>query len=565
MGIRIFLMTKFFSGSIQVFVFIIFLAVSIRLTGISTIPSGFHNDEASFFINAISLKESWHDEDNQYLPLYLTSFIDPKPALYSYLQIPFISLFGKSILAARLPGVILGVLSIIVIYFIFKSLIDQRFALVTIFLVSINPWHIVLSRGTQEVIMSFLFSLLAIFFLIRIFQKKDRSLLFNFLFIISTFLSLYSYHSSKVFLPMFFIFLIGYFGKKDKKTILVSCVVFFTCLFSLIFTTSHGGLVRANSVSIFSDARTQLILDEEIRTATALTPHFIIRIMHNKIVNYSLSFLSYYSDYFTGNFLFFKGGEPARLTAPFTGLFYLVEALLLLCGLFWGFVNPKYKKVSILFIVWLLIAPLSGALTVQEIPSITRTALLLVPILFFISISLITLFERRKDKILGFFIFLIICAYIGSIAYFANQYFVQSQVYHPWYRNYADERLVNRIQEIQTSYEHIYVYTGRDSYVYFVLNSLIPISTLQQTYPIRTTDRYTLGKYTFSKVNDCLPEKDPKGLSIISIRCKLIPGSGFRQIETINYKDTIPEYQLVIYSSLEDIHLKKLGKSANLQ
>jgi 4-amino-4-deoxy-L-arabinose transferase-like glycosyltransferase len=549
--------TLFSVSSPFLLILIICFAAIIRLVGIGSIPSGFHNDEASFFLNAVAIKETGHDEDGRKYPFYLNSFIDPKPALYSYLQIPFITLLGKTTTAARVPGVIFGIGSIIVIYFLITALLNRKAALLMTLLVSINPWHIILSRGTQEVIMSFFFSLLATLLLIKLFQKNAISISYTALFVCSTFLALYSYHSAKIFLPLLFLSFIFYLGGKNKKTLFISCVIILVCISTLLSTTSHGGLVRAKSISILSDPHTQLVLDEEIRTATPLLPHSIIRIVHNKVVNYSLAFASNYSEYFSGSFLFFKGGEPARLSVPFMGLFYLIESWLFLYGIFIGFRDERYRRISFLFMVWLFLSPASGALTIQEIPSVTRTAFLLVPFIFFVVIALVTLFEKRKEKATCFVMCLVMLGYIGGIGYFTNQYAIQSQAYHPWSRNYADEVLVTKVRKNQQNYKKIFIITGRDSYVYFVLANMIPLETLQKSYPARSRNTYTFTKYTFSKLNECLLPKDATTLFVIGIECKVQPHTGFTVIDTANYKDTVPEYQLVTYNKAEDRILSK--------
>ena len=49
------------------------------------------------------------DEYGNFLPLNLKSFGDYKPALYAYLEIPFIAILGLNELSVRLPSVLAGV------------------------------------------------------------------------------------------------------------------------------------------------------------------------------------------------------------------------------------------------------------------------------------------------------------------------------------------------------------------------------------------------------------------------------------------------------------------------
>src|ERR1035437_1339725 len=137
---------------------IIIVAAFIRLYQIGKVPASPDWDEAALGYNAYSIMLTGKDEYGKFLPVVLQSFDDYKPALYSYLVIPFIKIFGLSVVAVRLPSVLFGALSILAIFFIIKELFDKGvtvgnikidsdiLALVTCFLVAISPWHIQFSR-----------------------------------------------------------------------------------------------------------------------------------------------------------------------------------------------------------------------------------------------------------------------------------------------------------------------------------------------------------------------------------------------------------------------------------
>ena len=145
-------------------ILILVVALFFRLIDLNNSHSGLHADEASFLLNAKAILSTGMDEDGRFLPLTLHSFIDPKPALYSYFQIPFVALFGTSLLAARLPAALFGVASMLVGYLMLKKMGQERLAIVVALLLSISTWHIVVSRATQEVILSFFFFVLSLYF-----------------------------------------------------------------------------------------------------------------------------------------------------------------------------------------------------------------------------------------------------------------------------------------------------------------------------------------------------------------------------------------------------------------
>src|SRR5690606_24122680 len=101
---------------------------------------------------------------------------------------------------------------------------------------------------------------------------------------------------------------------------------------SLVFLVT-GGTGRFNQVNIFSHPETQLILEEQIQEDGVIgTPLFETRIIHNKLINFSLTFLENYFEYFTGQFLFMKGGLPNWYIVPNVGLLFIV----LLPGIIYG-------------------------------------------------------------------------------------------------------------------------------------------------------------------------------------------------------------------------------------
>ena len=159
----------------HVLVAIVIIASFLRLFQLNRLPAGFFNDEVSLFYNALVLKHTGMDEDGRHWPVYLNSYIDPKPALISYLQIGSSFIIGENIWTARIISVVFGLISIALIYLLTLKLTrNTRLALIMMALVAISPWHIIISRGTQEVIVSFTFGLGALLALIQAIQVVGR-------------------------------------------------------------------------------------------------------------------------------------------------------------------------------------------------------------------------------------------------------------------------------------------------------------------------------------------------------------------------------------------------------
>ena len=80
----------------HLFLLILVIASILRLYQLGHVPVSLDWDEVSLGYNAYSILKTGKDEFGQQLPLILRSFDDYKPALYAYLLIPFIFIFGLS-------------------------------------------------------------------------------------------------------------------------------------------------------------------------------------------------------------------------------------------------------------------------------------------------------------------------------------------------------------------------------------------------------------------------------------------------------------------------------------
>lgn len=146
---------------------ILFVGVFFRFYNLASVPPSPTVDEVSIGYNAYSILNTGRDEYGNFLPILLRAYDDWRPALYVYLVIPFLAIFGLDVLSVRLPSIILSSLSVIAVYYILKELFkNSRLRLVlnfgkmeyklgvaeiAVFLMAISPWHIYISRLGHEV------------------------------------------------------------------------------------------------------------------------------------------------------------------------------------------------------------------------------------------------------------------------------------------------------------------------------------------------------------------------------------------------------------------------------
>jgi len=538
---------------------IFILASYLRLFNLSSTPSGFHADEASFYINALSLKTNARDEDNRLLPLSINSLIDPKPALFSYFQVPFITLLNNPTLASRLPSFVLAMLSLWFIYLLTKELVNKKMAVITLFIFSVSPWHIVVSRGTQEVIASFCFLVISIYLLIKLTNHyldnttKKLNLKLLVVLFLTSFLSMYFYHSAKIVLPIFsFTYLVYIYLNKVKveikrtflkKSLFLLLLLFIAGIIS-IFVQESGS--RFMAVGFLSDKSPENKLMEQIYTLHKGLSVTTTRVFYNKVTAYSQKLVQEYTNYFSPEFLFFKGGKPFRYKIPDHGLLYLVDIPLLLSGVYLAV--GKRKKWSYLFLAFLLLAPIPAMLTTLETPSMIRSFAMIIPINIFISYSLYEVFKVKNITIKWLLIIPITLIYFWQVGYFTAQYHIQAYYDKPWYRNSPYTAIAKEVAQRINQYDEVRVTNDlRPLYTYFVIENLITIKDLQDNPYARNNKEYQLNKFKFNRGVCELGELKKGVLYIAETQCrKRIKNSNLLEVvSTVNYNDETPVYELL--------------------
>lgn len=120
----------------------------LRLVQLGKVPGGYQMDEAYGAFNAYSLFHSGIDSTGHSYPVYFESWGGGQNALNSYLMLPLLLFTGGRItlLVARLPQAIVAILSLVAVYFLMKEMVDEAAGLWAMLLLSVCPWHIMMSR-----------------------------------------------------------------------------------------------------------------------------------------------------------------------------------------------------------------------------------------------------------------------------------------------------------------------------------------------------------------------------------------------------------------------------------
>jgi len=186
------------------------VATLLRLPLLSSIPAGLHGDEACIGYDAYSMWETGRDQYGAFMPLFAQAFGDYDEGLHRYIVMPFVALFGLNEQAIRLPNALAGILTVWVFYYLVLNLFqDRRLAFLAALLLAISPWHVHFSRWSVRAIFLPLFFCLALhLFLLGL--KQPRKLVLSGLMFG---LSLHTYNSARVFIPLFLVGLVWFYRR----------------------------------------------------------------------------------------------------------------------------------------------------------------------------------------------------------------------------------------------------------------------------------------------------------------------------------------------------------------
>lgn len=176
------------------------LGATVRILYITSIPPGLNQDEASIGYDAYAILHYGMDRNGIHLPVHLIAWGSGQNALYAYLSMPFILLFGLTPLSVRALSLVMGLLGMIFFYLIMKQLSgSSRAGIAAMFFIAINPWHIMMSRWALESNLFPTLILMAVYFLVRSFANPGWFYAFTGMLA----LSLYAYGTAYFFVPLF--------------------------------------------------------------------------------------------------------------------------------------------------------------------------------------------------------------------------------------------------------------------------------------------------------------------------------------------------------------------------
>ncbi len=536
---------------------IVILAAVLRLWQLGSVPPSPDWDEVALGYDAYSIIHTGKDEFGKFLPVVLRSFDDYKPALYAYLTIPPILIFGLNVFAVRLPSAIFGIISVLATYFLIKELFGHKssiinhkseaIALLSAMLMAISPWSIQFSRvGFESNVGDALNILVALFFVKGL--KKPWMLLLSAFFAAA---SIYVYQSEKVFTPLFVLALALIYRKQlfaISKKYITSSVILGLLLIAPMFlfiVSNRAALLRVTGTSIFSYQTELLKTDIQKLERDKANNDKLGLILDNRRLVYAKTIVSGYISHFDPNWLFIRG-DISRHHAPNMGLLYLFELPFILLGIYMLLFGDFDRKTKFVVFSWFLLAPLPASIT-TGVPHAVRTLNFLPTWQILSAIGLLSFLIWLKKLDLGFkiydlrkiILFLGLTSYVllsvVSFVYYLNQYFVQLNYYDSQDWQYGYKQAVDEVKLVGDKYKEVVVSYKQPmdkSYMFFLFYLQYPPQDYQkvgETSSGSFVSHHSFGKYTFRPIDwqkDSLkkgvlyignPDEIPEGVSMKTI------------------------------------------------
>jgi 4-amino-4-deoxy-L-arabinose transferase-like glycosyltransferase len=446
---------------------VLLLASLLRFWHLGTLLHGFHNDEVmNGYVGRFILQNGIDLYGNKWPLLYFNNFGDYPNVIPMYFSGAFTYLFGVNEFAVRFPIALMGVLTVGLVYLFARWLYRPRWvAGLAAITLAVIPWHIVLSRATAEGITAagvFLLAVLSISYGIE--HSRQKWLALGGILAAATY---FLYPGFRVFTPL--AFLPGILVAKNtisRRWLAIITIILFGL--TLVISQTPWGKGRYKQTSIFT--HNNVIGGRAINYSLGLGPNRVLeaRIFHNKVVLAGREFARQYFSYFAPDFLLGQSGKPSRYVIPEHGVLLWSIPVLLGTVTVWHLWHPWNKKELlavlragreryVLWLAWMVaVAPIPAALTLDDVPNIHRSVILVVLIALLSGIAWYLLAQIRVWK-KGILLIPILVLLALETIYFWHYYANLGSGATTAYRKDEQRALARWLQQNKDHYSDIYV------------------------------------------------------------------------------------------------------------
>lgn len=449
------------------FSLIFILGIFLRIYQFPNTPPGINQDEAAAGYEAYSILMTGRDKWGNPLPVYFPAWGSGQNALLIYTMIPSIALFGLNVFAVRFPSLILGILTLPIVFLLVRKLYGNRAALIASGLLAILPWHVMMSRWSLESnILPFIFSLGLLLLTYSLSWKDNLNFLKKFIIVIALIpfaLCFYSYSLTLFVVPVF-LALVFWFNKKvilqNKKLWSSSIGLFLFFSFPMGLFILQNNILKTNFgipfIPLFPSSRISQITE----------------VPYLQMLSTNIWF------FFTGfnDFLDWNTAKYYLPLSPFIYVFFVIGIVINLISLKKGELHTPFATL-LAYIIPFFLVPMNvnrfnvGLLIIIIISSEGMVFLI-------DSLNTNLKLQNWKKYILPFFFALLFGIYSLS---FANYYFGNYREDVKGSFNYNLDSAINFAKEKSIGHEKIYLSTYAPiNYVYYDFLAGVDPSDFQQ-------------------------------------------------------------------------------------
>ncbi len=496
---------------------IVTFGIILRIINLGSIPRGVTNDEVGYIYNAYSLAKTGRNVFSERFPLftYIAGYGIPSMPVPTTILALTTSILPLTTLTGRLPNVLMGSISIILLFFIIKRIFhNETIALLSAFSLSLSPWHIFFSRTAYDIPVAAFFYLVVIFWFIWETENKQLPVLSPLFFS----LALFSYRGMTPIAIGFIPFLL-WMGKRLKKLTTQQMIRYAIMLLGItgifvilaLHNKSKGFLAEATP---HTQQEVSSILELSMRGSQG--PQWLKRIYLNKPTYYTIQWITNYLDGYSPSLLFLRGENSQIYSMWLRGKLYLIDIIFLLFGIYYLFHTRRDNRHGIFVFVLFVISGIPGLVGGQ--PYGTRNFFMTIPLAILSGCGIYQLVQTIRWKKIG--IFIITVMYIYSVSHFLFDYYSYAYVREEsWF--FSQKQLASLISQASqppgvvmagTSFYEVLQYAF---YTHVAPRAVQQAWLTQRTTPINTM--YSLGSVTFSGSCRGATKKDITGGNPVSL------------------------------------------------
>ena len=464
-------------------ILIICLGAALRLAMLGALPEGLNQDEASAGYEAWSILNYGIDRHGYSFPVLLKAWGSGQNALYSYLSMPFIAMFGLSAFSIRIVSALFGILTLPVFWLLAREARGRTFALAAVLVLAVNPWHIMISRWALESNLLPFFLLLGMYLMVISLRRPAAIIPAAAVFA----LSLYAYGTAFLFLSLFLIFGVFWLVRHDgfRPKYFLPALGLFIIIALPITICQINNVTGYRDITLFGLSLPKLTESRQAAT-TAFGGGMTSPVQNFKAF---VSIVMRQSD-----------GLPFNSMPPFYGIYYFFGLPFIVAGLISSIAKFRDRRNEVPMLVALIVSVLCSFFIVSNI---NRMNMAWLPLIYFEAVGMHMLMRRMKKFFAIPVFFLLVSAALFMNSYAAE--FRSSPYYFPGLRQAFEYVDTLEPESVFVSY-----YVNQPYIFTLVYNEISPYDFISTAHYVNKGAAFEsiseFGKYRFGDAQDAKAE-----------------------------------------------------------